>query len=219
MLPAMRQQATTAAWYGSCNIHRRHPYLWKSDWNEVVMTSLAALRRLYRLHAFSMPSYVLAASPFVAPGDEPILDVLRNVTAQQEQQAMQLAEAILLSGGSPPKGAYPTNYSSLHDLEVRYLLSSILSEQRLMVGLIEELVHSLRHDRLAHRIAQGVRRNATAHLHLFEELCLRYPVTGRHRRDGHASDHGISRIPQASRKHATPARAARQRQLAMALAS
>jgi hypothetical protein len=124
-----------------------------------------------------MPRFVLGASPFVAPGDEQVLDVLRQVTVQQEHMASQVAEAILHRGGSLPKETYPMQYTSLHDLELRYLLAQILEEQRGIVSVVDELAYALREDKLAKRLAYEVRRNETAHLRLFEELCLRYPTT------------------------------------------
>jgi hypothetical protein len=71
---------------------------------EVAVNSLCALRRLYELQSFALPRFVLGASPFVAPGDEPLLNALRHVTIQQEQMASQLYHAILLRGGLLPKG-------------------------------------------------------------------------------------------------------------------
>jgi hypothetical protein len=156
--------------------------------NEVAVNSLLALGRLYQLQTYSMPRFVLGACPFVGPGDKPLLDVLRQVMVQQEHMASQLAEAILLRGGSLPKETYPTRYASLHDLELRYLLIRILEEQRVVVSFIDELAHSVREDKPAQRLAQQVRRNETAHLRLFEELCLRYPTTGHRQRGDHTPD-------------------------------
>jgi len=146
---------------------------------EVVVKSLAALGRLYQLQTFALPRFVLGASPFVAPGDAPLLDVLRQVTVQHEHKASQLADAILLRGGALPKSTYPSRYTSLHDVALRYLLTAILEEQRAVVRRVEELAHYCRDDKLAQRLAQQVRRNETAHLRLFEELCMRYPIDGR----------------------------------------
>jgi hypothetical protein len=126
-----------------------------------------------------MPRFVLGASPYVAPGDEPILDVLRQLTVQHEHMASKLAEAILLRGGRLPRGTYPMHYTSLHDLELRHLLTQIVEEQRDVVRFVDELTYALREDKLARRLAQEARQNETAHLRLFEELCLRYPAARR----------------------------------------
>jgi hypothetical protein len=151
------------------------------------VNSLSALGRLYEQQSFAMPRFVLGASPFVGPGDQPLLDVIRQVTVQHDHMASELADAILLRGGPLPKATYPTRYTSLHDLELRYLLNVILEEQRRIVRFVDELVHYLRDDEQAQRLARQVRRNETAHMRLFGELCLRYPIDDRHRRD-HRSD-------------------------------
>jgi hypothetical protein len=152
------------------------------------VNSRLALGRLYQLQTYSMPRFVLGASPFVAPGDEPLLDVLRQVIVQQEHMAEQLAEATLLCGGMVPEGTYPMRYASLHDVELRYLLTQLVEEQRAVVSFIDELAHSVREDKPAQRLAQKVRRSETAHLRLFEELCLRYPTTGHRQRGDHTPD-------------------------------
>jgi hypothetical protein len=146
---------------------------------EVAVKSLCALRRLYELQTFALPRFVLGASPFVAPGDEPLLNALRHVTIQQEHMASQLYHAILLLGGLLPKGNFPASYSSLHDLELRYLLTAVCGVQGEVVRWVDEQVHALRDDAPALRLALEFRRNETAHLHLFEELCLRYAIDGR----------------------------------------
>jgi hypothetical protein len=150
-------------------------FRFKRHLNEVIVKSLVALQRLYELQIHAMPRFVLGASPYVAPGDEPITDVLRQVTVQHEHMASKLAEAILLRGGRLPRGTYPMHYTSLHELELRHLLTQILEEQRSVLGFVDELTYALREDKLSQRLAQEVRRNETAHLRLFEELCLRYP--------------------------------------------
>jgi hypothetical protein len=162
-----------------------------------------ALGRLYQLQTYSMPRFVLGASPFVTPGDGQLLDVLRQVTVQQEHMASQLAEVILLRGGSLPKGTYPMRYASLHDLELRYLLARIFEEQRVVVRVVEELARALREDKSAQRLAQEVRRNETAHLRLLGELSLRFPTADGHRRDkAHAADELVGRGSQPSRSGA-----------------
>ncbi len=188
----------------------------KSYLNEVVVNSLLALGRLYELQTFAMPRFVLGASPFVAPGDEPLLDVLRQVIVQQEHMAEQLAEAILLRGGTVPKGTYPMRYTSLHDMELRYLLPRLVEEQRAVVSFIDELAHSLREDKPAQRLAQKVRRNETAHLRLFEELCLRFPTADRHRRGDYQTDANhqlVSRRSTTLRARAASANAVRNAQV------
>lgn len=174
------------------------------------MDPTLALERLYQLQIYSMPRFVLGASPYVDPGDEPLLDVLRHVTVQQEHMASQLAEAILHRGGSLPKETYPMQYTSLHDLELRFLLAQLLDEQRGVVAAVDELAYSLRRDKSARRLAEETRRRETAHLRLFEELCLGYPTTGGRRRDqAHAARELVSAGPKPSAVHAASLKADR----------
>jgi hypothetical protein len=185
------------AFLGVENLFRFKRYL-----NEVVVNSLSALGRLYELQALAMPRFVLGASPYVARGDEPLLEALRHVTVQHEHMALQLAEAILRRGRPLPKATYPSRYTSLHCVELRHLLTAIREEQRVVVRIVEELARNLRDDEPALRLAMEVRRNETAHLCLFEELCLRYPVNGRLRRGDRRSGaerHLDSRVANSTR--------------------
>jgi hypothetical protein len=166
-----------------------------------------ALSRLFKLQAFSLPRFILRASPYVAAGDERLLNVLEHVRLQQEQTASELAEAIHVRGGRLPKGTYPMQFAALHDVELRYMLTRLLEEQRRVVAEIDEAAYALRDDDAARELARDVRRKETAHLRLFEELCQSYPVAGARRRGG-ARQTGSSGVPVAERSSSKTTRRA-----------
>jgi len=137
--------------------------------------TLNALGRLYSLETFSMPRYVAGAGAHDSPGDAHLLDVLQDVITHQQHLASKIAGAILLRRGRVPRATYPMEYTGLNNLELRYLFTCMLGEQRSLMDVIDELVNALRQDESAQQVAREVRRQETAHLRVFEEICLRYP--------------------------------------------
>lgn len=158
------------------------------------MKTAITLERLYNLQCYSLPRFVLSARPYVTPNDEHLVTVLQQVTIQQEHMASKIADAVLLRGGRAPKGTFPMEYASLHDLELRYLLTCILREQHSTIATLDELTYALRKDGAAQQLAREVRRKETTHLRLFQELCQSCPPAGS-RVHGAEADKGGEELP------------------------
>ena len=131
---------------------------------------IEALRRLFTLQHHSLPQFLLRASPYVRPGDERILEALREVVAQQECTARRIADAILSRRGQLPNSTFPMHYANLHYLDLRFLLTPLIDEQRLVIKEIERLADGLKHDRFAQELAHEILGQEIAHGERFQEL-------------------------------------------------
>jgi hypothetical protein len=98
---------------------------------------LNVLRRLFYLQCFSMPRFVASASPHVVAGDEHLLTVIERIVSRQEYMASLVADAILAREGRLPRATFPRHFTGLHNLEMRYLLTRLLEEQRAIVSELD----------------------------------------------------------------------------------
>jgi hypothetical protein len=138
------------------SMHRSHP--------------IEALIRLFTLQHHSLPQYLLHASPYVRPGDEQILQTLREVASRQKTASRRIAETILSRRGQLPNSTYPMRYTDTHYLDLRFLLGRLIDDQRLVVKEIERLAAALAHDPVPYALAQGILAQETGHRDLFEEM-------------------------------------------------
>jgi hypothetical protein len=128
------------------------------------------LGRLFFLQSCSLTRYVVNASPYVAPGDDHLLERLQAVAAEQQRMAGRLAETVLARRGRLPRVVFPMRYTSVHDLELRHLIGRIVQEHRAVVKEIEAAVTAFADDAELQQLASEMRSVATAHLALLEEL-------------------------------------------------
>jgi hypothetical protein len=131
---------------------------------------IEALRRLFTLQYRSLPQFLLRASPHVRPGDERILEALRDVVAQQEIAGRRIADTILSHRGQLPNSTYPMHYANLHYLDLRFLLTRLISEQRPIIKEIERLAAGLKHDRFALELAHEILEQEIGYAKRFGEL-------------------------------------------------
>jgi hypothetical protein len=108
-----------------------------------------------------------------------------TIAQQQEQMAHILAKAIHARGLPIPSTTFPMSYTSLHDLDLRYVISRIHDAQRQLVEELQTLACALADDRPAHEIAVEALSQANEHLTLIEAAF----VPGSKRRSTTQSDH------------------------------
>jgi hypothetical protein len=138
---------------------------------------LNTLRRLFYLQCFSLPRFVANASPHVVAGDEHLLTVIERIVSRQEHMTSLVADAILAREGRLPRATFPLHFTGLHNLEMRYLLTRLLEEQRAVVSELNAAATILAGDAEAQELARELRRNETSYLLLFEELCSSHRST------------------------------------------
>jgi hypothetical protein len=134
------------------------------------------LGRLFYLQSSSLTRYVVHASPYVAPGDDHLFERLQAVAAEQERMAGRLAETVWARRGRLPRVSFPMRFTSVHDLELRHLITQIVQEQRAVVKEIEAAVTAFADDAESQRLASEMRGVETAHLTVLEELASDRPL-------------------------------------------
>jgi rubrerythrin len=157
-------------WRDDNRLHSSSSVDFRKDIVVTNVNSMDMLSRLFYLQSCSLPRYVVHASPYVAPGDEHVFERLQAVAAAQERMAGRLAETILSRRGRLPRAAFPMRFTSLHDLELRYLITLVVQEQDAMVNEIEAAAIALNDDAELQRVAQELCRRERAHLTLLKEL-------------------------------------------------
>ena len=128
------------------------------------------LGRLFYLQSCSLPRYVVHASPYTAPGDEPLFECVQAVAAGHERMAWRLADAILSRHGRIPRASFPARFTSLHDLELRHLIGLVVQEQHAVLKEIEAAGAAFTHDAELQRLAHEMYGRETAHLTLLKNL-------------------------------------------------
>lgn len=128
------------------------------------------LRRLHDLQVYSLPQYLAHSRPYMAPGDEWLLEEVQAIAAAQEQIACKLADVILSRHERLPRTTFPMRFTSLHDLELRHLIKLALEEQRTRVAEIEVAVNELSHDAELKSLVPEILSRETEFLAMLEEL-------------------------------------------------
>jgi hypothetical protein len=136
--------------------------------------SVETLNRLFTLQYRSLPQYLMQGSFYFRPGDERIVEAIREVVRRQETACRRIADLILHRRGQLPNSAYPMRYASTHDLDLRFLLNQLIEEQRLVVKEIARLAATLKHDRTANALGQEILDQETDHLQRFAELAAEF---------------------------------------------
>lgn len=132
--------------------------------------SIRALNRLVAIHNRSLARYLASARPWTRPGDEAAMTVLRLMAADQLKTVDRLAGLILELGGRVQMGEFPMDFTSLHDLNVDYLLQRVVAGHKRDIAAIEECVDELRLAPLARALAEESLGAAKGHLDSLQEL-------------------------------------------------
>lgn len=98
------------------------------------------------------------------------MTVLRLMAADQLKTVDRLAGLILELGGRVQMGEFPMDFTSLHDLNVDYLLQRVVAGHKRDIAAIEECVDELRLAPLARALAEESLGAAKGHLDSLQEL-------------------------------------------------
>lgn len=128
------------------------------------------LNRLIAIHARSLPVYLADAVPWVATQNAQAKDTVDMIAADQLLTVERLAEEVTAQGGIVSQGAFPMEFTGLHDLSMSYLLSEMVRRQAAEVVEIDELVQGLSSDASARPVAEEVLGAAKGHLESLGEL-------------------------------------------------
>jgi len=128
------------------------------------------LNALLQIHSRSLPVYLAYAQPWTPWGGERVIEVLRLVAEDQLRRVDQIANYIQELGDVVVTGAFPMDYTELHDLSADFVLHKAVRQQRQSVERIRQLSQELAADPRAKALAEEALGAAKGHLQTLEEL-------------------------------------------------
>lgn len=128
------------------------------------------LNRLIAIHARSLPVYVADAAPWGTSQDMHAQDVIDMIAADQLLTVDRLADEVMSQGGAVKQGAFPMEFTGLHDLSIGYLIGEMTRLQANDVVEIDRLVGMLDEDAAARPLAEEALGAAKGHLESLSEL-------------------------------------------------
>ena len=134
------------------------------------VNSIDVLNRLVVIHHRSLAVYLSYASPTWHRGDERAKDVLRLISADQQQTVDRLGEMIVELNGIVQFGGFPMTFTSYHDLSFGFLLDKLIEHQKRDVATIRQCVSQLESAPVAKAVAEEALGAAKGHLDSLEEL-------------------------------------------------
>jgi hypothetical protein len=134
-----------------------------------------ALNRLLQLVYRSLPVYLEGVRPWVAPGEQGALELLRRMAADHRRYAERLVAAIRQCGARPEFGSFPAFFTSVHDLSLDYLLRRVRESQRQAVEEIDRCAVALAGQSRWHWLAEEILGNTQGYLEMLEESGIRDP--------------------------------------------
>jgi hypothetical protein len=132
--------------------------------------TIAVLNRLLVLHNRSLPRYLESARPWLHSGDERSAQMLDLIAADHRLTVERVGSRILEHHGLPDLGAYPMQFTDLHDLSLDYLLGELLARQRALVADLTGCVRQLDGAPRDKALAEEALGAARGHLESLEEL-------------------------------------------------
>jgi hypothetical protein len=122
------------------------------------------LNDLLRVLCRSLPMYLQYAKPW-SQGDRPeVHEALGRLVANQRLYARKVAAMIADRGGRPESGSFPTEFTSLNDAGLEFVLGRIIARQRCENEALRSCAAELSGETEARALAEEVLGNAQGHL-------------------------------------------------------
>jgi bacterioferritin (cytochrome b1) len=131
---------------------------------------LPVLNRLYQTLSRSLPVYLADARPFARGESQPLKDELARVAADQLALADRVALRIVELADHPEPGGFPMQFTSVHDLEIDFLLRRVIEIQRRDIEALKECAVALADQPQLQSLAEEAIGNAEGHLEIMEEM-------------------------------------------------
>ena len=138
------------------------------DLAQPVVVSL--LNRILRLLSRSLPMYLVEARPWSGGDTSRAQSALARLAADQQRLARRVAEAIARHGGQPEPGPFPSEFGSLNDVDLAYLLGEILRQLRADAEVLQHCADELAIAPDARALAEEVLGSTQAHIDMLEEI-------------------------------------------------
>jgi hypothetical protein len=128
------------------------------------------LNRLLRLLHRSLAVYLDGTRPWLSPGGEDALSLLRRMAADHRRDAERLVAAIREAGARPEFGSFPVAFTAVHDLSLDYLLGRLIEAQQRGIQVIDQCVADLSGFPRCRALAEEILGNAQGYLEMLEEV-------------------------------------------------
>ena len=132
--------------------------------------TIDVLNRLYATHNRSLPIYLSLATPYAPVNSEKASAALRHVVEDQKLMVDRLGEMILDLGGDLEPGEYPMVYTSLHDLEIDYIIGQVILQLKRYIVIFADCADQLNLVPMAKALAEEALGAAKGHLDSLEEV-------------------------------------------------
>jgi hypothetical protein len=133
-------------------------------------TVIGALNRLLAHQCYSLVNYLSEAPPWTHPGNEELVEAIRNIGVDHEPYAQRLADAIEDRNGCLASGSFPMTFLSLNDLALDHLLVRLIENQQSNIQAAEQCMAELVEDPQAWSLASEVLGSERAHLDIMKEF-------------------------------------------------
>ena len=96
--------------------------------------------------------------------------MLAGVAADQSAMADTIARTVIEQGGRPEPGRFPSEFTAINDLAIRFLLERLIEHQQRDVAAMEECVAALAPMPVMRALAEEALRGAKEHLDIMNEV-------------------------------------------------
>jgi len=132
--------------------------------------SRKVLNRLLALEQYSLANFLLYAPPWTTPDEEPLVETVRRIAADQQENATRIGQLLFDRYGYAESGQFPFEFTAYDDLALDYLLQPLLDHQRRLVEEVARCVEQLADDPEAKQLAEEVLASEKRHLEQLKRL-------------------------------------------------
>src|SRR5262249_51271737 len=125
--------------------------------------SQGVLNRLLKIEEYSLANYLLYTPPWTCPGEEPLLDVVRRIAADQQTGAAQIGRLLVRRYGYAESGQFPVQFTAYNDLALDYLTHLLIEHEGLLIDEIVRCAGQLADDPEAKQLAEEVLASERRH--------------------------------------------------------
>lgn len=127
-------------------------------------SSSQALNQLVAIFTRSLSAYLTDAAPWSNGKDESGFELLSSLAADQRAMVDKIAEHLIEHGVEVNQGAFPMQFTDLHDLALDYLLGLAAKYQQADLEKIQGLAAAFADDAAAKELFEEALGTAKGHL-------------------------------------------------------
>ncbi len=132
--------------------------------------SMKGLNRLLTLLQYSLASYLHYASPWTHPGNERLIEAVRQITADHRAHVQRIGRLILERRGKIDLEEFPTRFTAYNHLALDYLARRLVEHERELIEEIGRFVAGLGGDLEARQLGEDILARERQHLPTLTEL-------------------------------------------------